>query len=232
VNLETGHCWQEKSRTVWGLRCVDTLVRIWNYGFRTLRKNPAFTLVAVCPLALGIGANPAIFSMINANLSKANCRFHNPEQLGGYCNRTTLQPGSDEGFSYPVTAKLFRRELPFTGVFAEQNGLNISNLIYKTAASNGSSEHSMVNFVTGNFFNVMGISAIAGRTFTSADDVRLGDHPVAVMSYRYWERRFGCDPKAVGKVFTLNGTPFTVIGVTPKDFKGVFIEVSPDFWLR
>jgi predicted permease len=183
------------------------------YCVRQLRKNPAFTAVVVLSLALGIGANTAIFSLINAALLKM-LPVAAPEQL---VHLTVGSPDNvaDDSFSYPTFKQLCDHNQVFSGVLAFRG---LENLDFDVNDHAGLAKGQAVS---GNYYSVLGVNTILGRTITPADDQVTGGGPVAVISYGYWTERFNRDPSAVGKAIVLNGSPFTLIGVTPPEFFGL-----------
>jgi len=200
------------------------LASIWQdirYGLRLLRRNPGFTAVAVITLGLGIGANTAIFSLIDAVLLKTLPVAH-PEEL--VLLRWESPHGATDFFPYPMFDQLRDSSRVFNGMFA------FYNLGFATAVD-GKPGMAAGQLVSGSYFSVLGVQAAAGRTFTSEEDRVPGGDPVAVISYRYWKRQFGLDPAAVGKSITLNGLPFIIIGVTPPRFDGVTVGDARDIWI-
>ena len=174
---------------------------------RTLAKAPAFTSVVVLSLVLGIGANTAIFSLINAALLKM-LPVRNPEQL-------VQLKGVDYWFPYPVYKNFRDHNQVFSGVVAFQS-LNDMDV-----EVNGRGAIAKGQVVSGNYFPVLGINAIVGRTILAQDDNAPGGSSVAVISYEYWARRFGLDPAVIGKEIVINNAPFTIIGVSPPEFFGL-----------
>lgn len=194
------------------------------YSLRMLRKNPGFTLVVVLTLALGIGANAAIFSITDKVLLQT-LPVTNPEDLSvisAYDPETG--PQRDFSFSYPMYQDLRDRNDVFQGVIA-RGGAQI-NINY-----GDQNERVRADLVSGNYFQVLGVNPWLGRLLTQDDDRTPGAHPVAVISYRFWERRFGKDPSIVGKTILANEYPLTVLGVTPPGFFGVHLSSSPDVWV-
>jgi predicted permease len=200
------------------------LASVWQdirYGLRMLRKNPGFTAVAVITLALGIGANTAIFSLIDAVLLKTLPVAH-PEQL--VLLRWESPHVVTDYLPYPTFDQLRGSSHVFDGMFAFYNlGL--------ATAVDGEPGVAACQLVSGSYFSVLGVHAAAGRTFTSEEDRIPGGDPVVVISYRYWKRQFGLNPAAVGKSITLNGLPFIIIGVTPPGFDGVTVGDARDIWI-
>ena len=182
--------------------------------------------MVVLSLALGIGANTAIFSLLNAVLLKM-LPVQNPEQLALFT--VAGQRGTDESFSYPLYEQFRDRTQGFTSVFAS-GGLNRLRMIAPEPGAGGQSESVQAEKVSGNFFSALGVNAIHGRILTDDDDRAGNPHPVAVISYGFWQRRFSLDPAVVGKKITLNDVPFTIVGVAPPGFYGFEVGRSPDLW--
>ena len=192
------------------------------FAFRQLRKHPGFTAVAVLTLALGIGANTAIFSLVDHILLKMLPVQH-PQELVELRRMTTYGPFS---FSYPMFEQLRDRNQVFSGVLTESNTPLHATSDRETETANG-------QYVSGNYFSLLGVRAWTGRTITPDDDKISdgGGSPVAVISYGLWQRRFGGDPSAIGKQITVEEKPFTIIGVTPPEFFGLQAGSAPDFWI-
>jgi predicted permease len=207
-------------------RWEDEMFQDLRYGVRMLRTNKEFTAVAVLSLALGIGANTAIFSLINAVLLKT-LPVKNPEQL--VLLTIAHQRGTDESFSYPLYQQFRDRTQNFTGVFAS-GGINRLRMTVREPGDGGQIEAVQAEKVSGNFFSTLNINAINGRLMTDDDDRAGNPHQVAVISYEFWQRRFSLDPAVVGKTITLNDVPLTIIGVTPPGFYGFEVGRSPDLW--
>jgi predicted permease len=189
---------------------VETCWQDIRYGLRMLRKNPSFTAVAVLTLALGIGANTAIFSLVDTFLLRV-LPVKDPQQL--VFIRTTRPKGGTRGdFPYATFETLRGHNHSFSGMFA-WDGSRIS------AVLNGQAELIDADFVSGNYWDVLGVAALLGRTF-NADDDQPGKNPVAVISYDLWQRQYARDPAAVGKTLYLGRIPFVVVGVTSPRFFG------------
>ena len=185
------------------------------YSLRTLRKSPVFLAVAVLSLALGIGANTAIFTLVNQLILQPLPVPH-PEQLVMLAGRGKHYGGNNgmDRLSYPMYQKLRDQNQVFSGMFCT----------YPTVVSalfDGRSELIGADFVSGNYFPVLGIGAAAGRVFNASDDLIQGGHPLAVLSYGYWRARFASDPAIVGKKIVVNGRALTIIGVSRAGFDGV-----------
>jgi predicted permease len=194
------------------------------YALRMLRKNPGFACVVIATLALGIGANAAVFSLTDQVLIQL-LPVTNPDQL--VVLSTSDRRSGPEGslsFSYPMYLDLRDKNQVFSGVIA-RGGAQM-NISYGDQTERASAE-----IVSGNYFQVLGVRPWTGRLLTQDDDRTPGAHPVAVISYRFWERRFGKDPTIVGKTILANEYPLTVIGVTSPGFFGVNYYGSPDVWV-
>src|SRR5215216_484199 len=191
------------------------------YALRMLAKNPAFAGVVVLTIALGIGANAAIFSLLDRVLLQS-LPVANPDQLTVLSAYDPQQgPSIQSSFSYPMYQDLRDRNSVFSGVIAR--GGTQMNVSY-----GDQTERVRGELVSGNFFEVLGVRPWAGRLFTPEDDRTPGAHPVAVLSYRFWESRFNKDPNLIGKTILVNEQPVTVLGVTPPGFYGVDLSNNPD----
>lgn len=191
------------------------------YAVRMLTKNPGFACVVVLTLALGIGANAAIFSLLDKVLLQS-LPVANPDQLAVLGEYSAKEgPTTDSPFSYPMYQDLRDQNSVFSGVIAR--GGTQMNVSY-----GDQNERVRGELVSGNFFEVLGVRPWAGRLFTQDDDRTPGAHPVAVLSYAFWERRFGKDASLIGKTILVNEQPVTVLGVTPPGFYGVDLSSNPD----
>jgi predicted permease len=191
------------------------------YALRMLAKNPAFACVVVLTLALGIGANAAIFSLLDQVLLQS-LPVANPDQLVVLSAYDPKEgPDIDGAFSYSMYKDLRDRNSAFSGVIAR--GGTQMNVTY-----GDQTERVLGELVSGNFFEVLGVRPWAGRFFTQDDDRTPGAHPVAVLSYSFWERRFNKDPNIIDKTILVNETPLTVLGVTPPGFYGLDLSNNPD----
>src|ERR1700719_1218461 len=209
---------------------VDTLWRDLLFAVRMLRKSPGFTLVAVLTLALGIGANTAVFSVMNTVLLRY-LPLPNPQQLV-FLRLPNAGPdgvGSsgddDRSFSYPVFEALRKEHAVFSDLMAY-----VPLAVDKVAVRIGKDpEEAEGDMVSGNFFSGLGGSFTRGRGFTLKDETAHTN--VAVLSYSCWTTRFGRSPSAIGQTIYVKGVPFTVIGVTAQGFYGVEPASSTDFWI-
>jgi predicted permease len=201
-----------------------TLFQDVRYAVRMLRKNPVFSSVVVLTLALGIGANAAIFSLTDKVLLQS-LPVARPEQLAVISSYESQSgPERDFSFSYLMYQDLRDKAEVFQGVIA-RGGASM-NISY-----GDQNERVRADLVSGNYFQVLGVKPWAGRLLTQEDDGSPGNHPVAVISYNFWDRRFGKDPTIVGKTILANEHPVTVLGVTPPGFFGVYLSSTPDVWV-
>jgi predicted permease len=201
-------CWEAR-----GVSFVEHIGQDVRYAMRMFGRTPGFTVVVVMTLALGIGANTAVFSLINAVLLKM-LPVKDPEQL---VKLSKIQPvnGPNDYFSYPEVERFQRATQAFSAVFAFANlgGVNVE--------AKGHGEIAIGQVVSGNYFSTLGVPAILGRTIAPADDQLAGGSSVAVISYKYWRERLAGDPAVVGTKIVVNNYPFTIIGVTPPEFFGL-----------
>jgi predicted permease len=210
---------QEATREAWGWTALERFARDLRFALRLLRRSPAFTAVAVLSLALGIGANTAIFTLMDALLWKS-LPIQDPPSLLFLGKQ--MDAGIDPAFYYETYRRL-RREQPFFRELAAYKGRNRVSV-----SVDGDSEASMAQLVSGNYFSVLGVAPAAGRIFTADDDRIPAGHPVAIISYDYWQRRFARAPSAIGKNILIDGAPFTIVGVTPEGFYGLEVGDTPD----
>ena len=202
---------------------MNILFQDLRYALRMLRKNPAFSSVVIATLALGIGANAAMFSLTDRVLLQ-KLPVSNPDQLVLLATQSPIESKPVDSFSYPMYQDLRDRNQVFSGVIA-RGGVSM-NVSYGDQTERVSSD-----LVSGNYFEALGVRPWAGRLFTQEDDRTPGAHPVAVISYAFWERRFGKDPSVIGKTILANEHPLTVLGVTPPNFYGVYLSSAPDVWV-
>lgn len=206
---------QEDTRATWGWVALEHLMHDLRYGLRGLRKNPAFTGTAVLSLALGIGANTAIFSLIDA-LTLRWLPVRDPQALV----QIRIAEDKQESFSYAIVRALAEQEDIFEGV-AGFSGWAAN------VGTPGSTDRVPGALVTGGFYRTLGLNPAAGRLLADEDD-RTGAPPVAVISYGYWERQFGRNPQAIGKAVRVNGAPVTIVGVSPPGFVGANVGSVAD----
>jgi predicted permease len=198
-----------------------SLLQDFGYGLRMMSKNPGSTVFAVITLALGIGANAAIFNLVNAYSLRPLPGIHEPEKL------LTLQAtrdGSEVAFSYP--------EYEY---YTQHNRVFLVLAAYRYAelqlGSGGEPQRIRGAAVSSNYFAILGVQPALGRGFLPEENETPGAHPVVVINYRLWSERFGSDPALVGKPVILNGHPFTVVGIASRDFRGMEPGESCDVWV-
>ena len=202
---------RETTREVWGWGSAERLIQDVRYGYRALKGTPIVSAVAILSLALGIGANTAIFSVLDALLLRS-LPVDAPGQLVLLGNETGRRPH----WTNPIWEQVRDRSELFDGAFA------VSSARFNLAAR-GESNFVDGLWASGKMFDVLGVAAIRGRTFTEQDDRPGGgpDGPVAVISYGFWQERFGGAADAIGRSLVVERVPFTIIGVAPPHFFGV-----------
>jgi hypothetical protein len=210
-----------------GLYPTDTAWRDFKYCIRQLRLKPAFALTAIFSLALGIGANTAIFTLVDQILLRL-LPVQNPQELV-QLKLEGFRGGSQSGdgvhtFSYPAYRALRDGNTVFAGLTGQ---------LVQPASLVGDERSEMVGvgLVAGNYFSVLGVSPHLGRLLTPDDDRLRNGHPVAVLQYDFWRNRYTGSPSVVGSTIRLNGAPFTVIGVGPPDFEGTDVGIPTRIWV-
>ncbi|HEX8775435.1 MAG TPA: ABC transporter permease [Pyrinomonadaceae bacterium] len=212
---------KEQCRDARGLGLIDDLWQDVRYGVRMLIKRPGFTLIAVAILALGIGANTAIFSLINATLWR-QLPVSEPESLVYVHSGNPNNPYSNA--SYPDYVEFRDQNQVFAGL-AAWAGISAS------INSNDQTDLIVGAIVSGNFFDLIGVRAALGRAITNEDDRTPGAHPVVVLGHGLWQRRFGGSAGVIGQQISLNGQSFTIIGVLPNDYRSAFPNRVDDFYV-
>src|SRR5690242_18025034 len=203
---------KEECRDSWGVRIVSELGQDIRYGVRQLRCNPGFTAIAILTLALGIGANTAIFSLINAVLLRT-LPVSKPDELMQVQYRDPRWSGQGGSFTNPLWEQVRDRQDVFSGAFAwSENTFDLS----------GGGAVRLVNgiWISGGFFDTLGLHPAAGRLLTASDD-RRGCPAVAVLGYGFWQEHYGGSDNAIGSTLSLYGYPVQVIGVAPPGFYGM-----------
>jgi predicted permease len=221
---------KESYRDRRGLPFLDVALQDLRYGARMLLKNPGFTLVAILTLALGIGGNTAVFSVMNTVLLR-NLPLPNPDELM-FLRLPNEQPeaawntgNGDTSFSEPVFEQLRKEGTVFSDLMAY-----VPLAFDKVAVRIGDDpEEAEADEVSGNFFSGLGVSFARGRGFSLEDETTHAS--VAVLSYSYWNGRFARNPSVIGQTIFVKGVPFTIIGVTAQGFYGVEPGASTDFWI-
>jgi macrolide transport system ATP-binding/permease protein len=200
---------------------METLLHDVRYGLRQLLKHPVFTILAVVSLALGIGANTAIFSLVNTVLLRP-LPVKEPSQLIEVYG--SLNNGADFTIQSYLNYKDYRdRNDAFSGLF-------VYRIVVASLSHSGSNERVWGYLASGNYFEVLGVKPILGRSFLPEEDQTPGSHPVVVLSYTCWQKRFAAEPAIVGRTILLNNHTFTVIGVAPKGFIGTEVAYAPEYW--
>jgi predicted permease len=212
---------KENTRDVGWEAQVESLWRDLRYAARTLRKSPAFATVAVLTLALGIGANTAIFSVVNALMLRALPVEH-PEEL---ISLAAVYPDTVEPFSYAAYRRFAVEGTRFADAIAA------SSVRRDTVTMDGPPERIEYKWVSGNYFTTLGVTAALGRTLLPSDDRLPAGEPVAVLSDTYWTRRFGRDPSVLGGSFRLRTAVFTIVGIAPRGFLGETTGEAVNIWL-
>jgi predicted permease len=192
------------------------------YGARTLLKQPGFTAVAILTLALGIGANGAIFSLVNALLLRP-LPVDKPDQLAAVYT-ADYSSGDFGGSSYPDYIDFRDRNQSFSGLVSYEPGPFSLNV-------DGTNERAFGEIVSGNYFSTLGVKLALGRGFLPEEDKTPGAHPVVVISHKLWQARYGGDPAVVGRSLKLNGYPFVIVGVAAQGFSGMIRGFGGDLWV-
>ncbi|HXE12094.1 MAG TPA: ABC transporter permease [Bryobacteraceae bacterium] len=237
---------KERTREIDVFTFFETIFQDLQFAARMIAKNPGFTAVAILALAVGIGVNTAVFTAYEAVLLKP-IDGKNPRQLVNIY-RTSISSRYDDGFSYPDYEYYATHAREFSGLIAAGNDeLTLTGASGSVGSATGGVVASAFGFqfpqrmgrgaelvltviVSDSYFSVLGVNAVQGRVFLPADAHELIEHPAVLISQNYWERRFNSDPAILGKSLKVNGAPFTVMGITPKDFMGTNVNV-PDFWM-
>lgn len=208
-------------RELWTI--VEGLVRDVRYGLRMLRKSPGVTAVVVIALALGVGANTAIFSVVNGFLLRP-LPVSSPEQITVLAIQQKNMGLGSGGFSYPEFLDFRRQGAAFGEIF----GVVLSQVQFTV---DDRSDQCFANYVSGNFFSALGVKPAWGRLLLPSDGEASGSASMAVLDYAYWQKRFHGDPSAVGRQVRINGQSFTILGVTPRQFHGMFSIFKLDVYL-
>ena len=209
---------------------MQSFLQDMSYALRQLRKSPGFTLTVILTLALGIGANAAVFTLFDQVLLRM-LPVQQPRQLvrfnwtGGYSGGANVFGGNmGDFFSYPMYKDLRDKNQVFSGVVAVDKtnvGVNWNN----------QAEDQDAELVTGNYFEVLGLQSAAGRLLTPQDDTSKGANPQLVLSYAYWKSRFSGSPAVIGQTVRINGQPFTIVGVAPEGFQTAIGGYKPGLFL-
>ncbi|MBI2835085.1 MAG: ABC transporter permease [Acidobacteria bacterium] len=201
---------------------METLWQDVKHGARMLGKNPAFTALVVITLGLGIGANAAVFGVLNAFILRP-LPVNDPREL------VVIAVAHDGNHSpHPVSYLDYRDYRQNSKAFADIAGFAVG---FAGLSADNQAERIILSYVTGNYFSMLGVRPALGRLILPTEGWKPGTDPVAVISDAYWRRRFGADPEIVGKRVLVNGRPFTIVGVTPPEFHGTYAIVDFDAYL-
>jgi predicted permease len=219
---------RESRGTLW----VESMVQDIRYGVRQIRNSPGFSIVAILSLALGIGANTAIFTLLNAILLRS-LPVHDPEELllfgDGRAQGLTLSvpDGRMDLFSKAFLHDFSQKDTSFSGIAA----VDSSAIETKASIAGGAYQTIHINLISGSYFPVLGVPAFLGRTVDESDDRAPGAGPVAVASYAWFQRHFNGDPAALGKVVRIQSHDYTLVGVAKPGFSGITVGRSADLWI-
>lgn len=203
-------------------RFMEKLLQDIRFGFRQLMKQPGFVVLAITSMALGIGANTSIFSLVDTALLRP-LAVKEPSRLMELYG--TINNGAEWSLqSYPNYKDYRDRNTVFSGLF-------IYRVVVSGLTVNNTSQRVWGYLVSGNYFDVLGVKPMLGRAFLPEEDQTADSHPVAVISYNCWQRRFAGDPEIVGKSVEFNSRPFTIIGVAPKGFIGTEVAYDPEMFI-
>ncbi len=228
----------DKLTEPWSFTLLETLLQDLRYGARTLWRNPVFAGAVILTLALGIGANTAIFTLLDAVVLR-RLPVERPGELyvfGAWYGEGSMHsdgvPDRDTNlFSYPLYQDFREHTDVFTDL-AAVSSYSVWAYLSPGASSGGASlEAAETRLVSGDFFETLGVRAALGRTIRPEDDRVPGGHPVAVLSHAFWASHLGSSPDTVGRPLRMNGTVYTVVGVTPPDFRGVTAGGPTDIWV-
>ena len=214
---------------------MHALLTDLRYAARLMRQNWGLTVIAVLSLALGIGANTAIFSLVNAVLLRS-LPVKNPEQLVLLTDPASsgtsigIQTGVRTLLAYPEFERIRDRNKSLAGIFAAESETDQIDIEVGGASQSAAKEQVRTKMVSGGYFNVLGVQPILGRVFSRDEDRAFDARPYAVISYDFWKRRFALDPAVLGTSLKVYRTAFTIIGVAPQGFFGETVGASPDIW--
>ncbi len=221
---------KEKSHMAWGWSWLETFLQDAGYGLRSMLRTPAITVVALISLALGIGANTAIFSFLDAVMLRS-LPVKDPQQLvklgTADWEGITNSFASIELYSYPFYRQFQRKNAVFSETAAV---FSLMNDVHGFVDGRQESEMIHVQAVSGTYFEMLGVGAQMGRVINDADDASEGDHPVVVVSDGFWKRNLGGDAGVLNHRLRLGSTVFNVVGVAPPEFFGTKVGEAPDAW--
>ena len=222
---------QEKSHMTWGWEWMESFAQDIAYGTRAMLRSPALTVVALTSLALGIGANTAIFSLLDAVMLRS-LPVREPQQLillgHGEDSGSSDDRGQTDLYSYPFYRQLRQRNAVFSDTAAV---FSVLHAVHGTVEGRKESEPMNVQSVSGTYFPTLGVQAQIGRLLTDADDNSEGDHLVAVVSQAWWKRSLAKDPAVLDRKLKIGSTIFSIVGVAPAEFFGTEVGEAPDIWI-
>src|ERR1700761_8322809 len=221
----------ERSYTSWGWSWLEGLLQDILYGLRAMLRSPGITIVALLSLALGIGANTALFSLMDAVMLRS-LPVKQPQQLvmlgGGDSSGITSDFGITGLYSYPFYRELRKQNQ----VFSETASiLSMRSDVHGTVSGRNQAEPMHVQLVSGTYFPLLGVEAMIGRTLSDQDDNTQGNHPVAVVSYSWWKKGLGRDPDVLNRTLKIGDTTYSIVGVAAPEFFGTEVGASPDIWI-
>jgi predicted permease len=222
---------KEKSHMAWGWDWLESFVQDTAYGSRAMLRSPALTIVALLSLALGIGANTAIFSLLDAVMLRS-LPVKDPAQLillgKGSASGITDDFARTQLYSYPFYRQMRKENQVFSDTAAI---FSMTNDVHGFVEGRTESEPMSVQLVSGSYFSTLGLRAFLGRILNDADDNSEGDHPVAVISYAWWKRSLARDPNVLNRTLKLGATIYNIVGVAPPEFFGTKVGEAPDMWV-
>jgi len=202
---------------------MSNLLQDLRHSVRLLLKNPGFSLTAILVLALGIGANAAVFTLVNTLLFRPLAGADRPGQVVGIYSHDRTKPDSYRGFSYPAYADIRDRSKSFSQVMA-------FTLSFVGIGEGDATRRTFASTITGNYFATLGVDLMAGRTFTDEEERPDSKIAVAIVSYQYWKSHGG-DLGMLGKTIRVNARPYTIVGIAPRGFTGTSALVAPEVWV-
>jgi putative ABC transport system permease protein len=218
---------QEVSREMWGVRSIETLFQDLSYGVRMLLKHKGFTAVAVFSLALGIGANTAIFSLINALMLRMLPVKDAQELVLFSITGPNMSQGGGFSFNYPLYEMFRDRNQSFAGIIA---GSGVGRSRLQVSEPGAVAESVQQQSVSGNYFSVLGINPALGRALTETDYNPANTQPAGVISYEFWQRRFDGDPNVIGRQVVVGSTSLIIVGIMSPGFFGTEVGSKPELW--
>jgi predicted permease len=213
---------RERTRDQFRAARIEHLARDVRYGVRSLRRHPAFSAMAVLSLAIGIGANAAIFSVVCAVL------FPDSPLAQPHTLVNVYETEDGEGFNPPSHANIEDLRKGTTGVFS---GIAASTFVGAPIDRDGVPTYVMGEALTGGAFALLGVEPMLGRAILPEDDIARGGHPVVMLSHGYWQGAFGADPQVVGRTLRMGGRRYTIVGVAPANYRGGLPAVTPAFYV-